>query len=390
MSQTGVFHKPPPTLLDKLGEINWVLLFVMSLLVGVGLAALYSVAGGSWSPWAERHALRYLLGLGLIVSMAIVPLDFWLRIAFPAYVAAFVALALVPWIGAEALGAKRWLPLGTLSFQPSEPMKIALVLALAAFFQRMSEDRLSHPLWLLIPAALILAPVVLIVRQPDLGTALMMLVLGIGMLFLAGVNVFYFVGGGAGVLAAAPMAMPYLHDYQRRRIETFLDPSSDPLGSGYHVTQSKIAMGSGGVTGKGFLAGTQSQLDFLPEKHTDFIFTTIAEEWGFGGAVLILALFVLLFAVLTVMAMQTASRAGRLLIAGAMLSIFTYAAINIGMVSGALPVVGIPLPFISYGGTSMMAAMFGLGLAMSAYVHRDVQLPVGADPSGATHEAAGR
>ncbi len=384
MASTGVFHKPPPTVLDKLGEISWGLIFVMSLLVGVGLMALYSVAGGSWSPWADRHALRYLIGLAIIVSMAVVPLTFWLRIAFPVYALAFLALALVPLIGTEALGARRWLSIGFFSFQPSEPMKVALVMALAAYVQRLPAWKLSHPLWILLPAAMILAPMALTLRQPDLGTALMIAMLGAGMLLLAGVNIFYFIGAAAGLLAAIPLAMPLLHDYQRRRIEIFFDPSSDPLGAGYHVTQSKIAMGSGGLTGKGFLNGTQSQLDFLPEKHTDFIFTTITEEWGYAGAVIIIALFAIFLSILIGMAMQVASRGGRLLISGAMLSIFIYVAINIGMVSGTLPVVGIPLPFISYGGTSMMTLMFALGLAMSAYVHRDERLPVAEDAPSST------
>ena len=381
MASTSVFHKPPPTLLDRLSEINWALLVVLSLLAAVGLAALYSVAGGSWSPWAERHALRFLIGLGLVVGMAVVPVGFWLQLAFPAYALAFAALALVPLIGVDALGARRWLALGPVSFQPSEFMKVALVLALAAYYQRLSPARVSQPLWLLVPLAMILAPMGLIVRQPDLGTALLIASVGGGLLLLAGVNFWYFVGAGSAAVAAIPLAMPYLHDYQRRRIETFLDPSSDPLGAGYHVAQSKIAMGSGGVTGKGFLGGTQSQLDFLPEKHTDFIFTTIAEEWGFSGAILIIALFALLIAILIGMALATSSKSGRLLISGAMLTVFIYATINIGMVSGSLPVVGIPLPFISYGGTSMMTLMAALGLAMSAYVHRAEPMSLPDDPA---------
>ncbi len=376
MASTSVFHKPPPTLLDRLNEINWALIVVLCLLAAVGLAALYSVAGGSWSPWAERHALRFLIGLGVVVGMAVVPVGFWLKLAYPTYALAFAALALVPLIGVDALGARRWLALGPLSFQPSELMKVALVLVLAAYYQRVSPARVSHPLWLVVPLAMILAPMGLIVRQPDLGTALLIASVGGGLLLLAGVNIWYFVGAGSALLASIPLAMPLLHDYQRRRIETFLDPSTDPLGAAYHVTQSKIAMGSGGVTGKGFLGGTQSQLDFLPEKHTDFIFTTIAEEWGFSGAVLIIALFALLIAILIGMAIATSSKSGRLLISGAMLTVFTYATINIGMVSGSLPVVGIPLPFISYGGTSMMTLMAALGLAMSAYVHGSEPMPI--------------
>ncbi len=371
MANSSVFHRPPPTVIEKLTQLNWAMLVVLCLLTGVGLAAQYSVAGGSWSPWAERHALRFLIGLGLLIVIAVVPLWVWLRLAFPAYALALVALALVPLIGTEALGARRWLALGPLSFQPSEMMKVALVMALASYFHMLPADRVSNPLWLLIPAAMIAVPMVLVMRQPDLGTALMMGLIGGGILMMAGAHLFYFAGAAATVLVAVPLVLPHLHDYQRRRVESFLDPSTDPLGAGYHITQSKIALGSGGTSGKGFLGGTQSQLDFLPEKHTDFIFTTIGEEWGFVGSIAVLLLFALLVAVLMGMALATASRFGRLLISGSALIVFGYAAINVGMVSGAVPVVGVPLPFISYGGTSMMTLLFGLGLSMCAYVHRD-------------------
>ncbi len=372
MTSPGVFYRPPPSVIDKLGELNWLLLIALCAVTCVGLAAQYSVAGGAWSPWAERHALRFLIGLGMLIAISVVPLGFWLHLAYPAYAVALGALLLVPFFGTEALGARRWLTLGPLSFQPSELMKVAIVLAMARYFHVLPRERASHPLWLLIPVVMIAAPMILIIRQPDLGTALMIGVVGAGLLLMAGVHYLYFLGGIAAVAAAIPLALPFLHDYQRRRIEVFLDPLSDPLGSGYHVTQSKIAMGSGGVAGKGFLHGTQSQLDFLPEKHTDFIFTTIAEEWGFVGAVAVLLAFAFLLAILLAMALTVVSRAGRLLICGTMLSIFVYAAINVGMVSGAIPVVGIPLPFVSYGGTAMLTLMFGLGLSMSAWVHRNV------------------
>lgn len=374
MNGDGVFYRPPPGVIDKLGELNWPLLITLSVLTGVGLAALYSVAGGSWQPWAERHALRYLIGLAMLIAVSVVPLRFWLKLAYPAYGAALFALALVPLIGSEALGARRWLPLGPLTFQPAEIMKVAVILAMARFFHGLASPRLSHPLWLLIPFAIVALPMALIIRQPDLGSAMMIGLLGCGIMLMAGVHLGYFAGGAVMLLAGIPTALPYLHDYQRRRIESFLDPAADPLGASYHITQSKIAMGSGGVMGKGFLGGTQSQLDFLPEKHTDFIFTTIGEEWGFVGAIVVLALVGMLLAVLLGMALATASRAGRLLVCGAMLTIFIYTGINVGMVSGAVPVVGVPLPFVSYGGTSMMTLMFSLGLAMCAWVHRSDRL----------------
>lgn len=371
MGNLSVFHRPPPTVIEKLTQLNWALPVVLCLLTGVGLAAQYSVAGGSWSPWAERHALRFLIGLGLLIFIAVVPLWVWLRLAFPAYALALIALTLVPLIGIDALGARRWLALGPFSFQPSEMMKVALVMALASYFHMLPENRVSNPIWLLIPVAMIALPMVLVMRQPDLGTALMMGMIGGGMLFMAGAHLFYFAGAATIVLVAIPLVLPYLHDYQRRRVEAFLDPFTDPLGAGYHITQSKIALGSGGVSGKGFLGGTQSQLDFLPEKHTDFIFTTIGEEWGFVGSLAVLMLFALLVSILIGMALATVSRFGRLLISGSALTVFGYAVINVGMVSGAVPVVGIPLPFISYGGTSMMMLLFCSGLSMCAWVHRN-------------------
>jgi rod shape determining protein RodA len=370
MSSSGVFHRPPPSVIDRLGALNWPLLMALCLLAGIGLAALYSVAGGSWSPWAERHALRFLVGLAMLISVAVVPFGFWMRLAYPTYAVSLFALLLVPLIGTEALGARRWLSVGSIGFQPSEAMKIALLLALARYYHTVPFGRISHPLWLLVPLALIAAPMVLVVRQPDLGTGLMIAMVGGGVMMMAGVSLLYFAAGLAALAAAVPLALPFLHEYQRRRIEVFLDPLSYPLGAGYHVTQSKIAMGSGGLAGKGFLSGTQGQLDFLPEKHTDFIFTTIAEEWGFLGALYVLLAIAILLAILLTMALATASRAGRLIISGTMLSIFAYAFINVGMVSGALPVVGIPLPFVSYGGTAMLSLMFSLGLSMCAWVNR--------------------
>lgn len=374
MSEPGVFYRPPPTVIDKLGQLNWALILALSFLAAVGLAAQYSVAGGSWSPWAERHALRFIMGLGVLIAISAVPLQVWMRVAYPVYGVALAALVLVPFIGTEALGARRWLPLGPLSFQPSELMKLALALALARYFQDVRPERLWHPLPLLPPVTLIAVPMALILKQPDLGTAVMLVFLGGGILLMAGVHILYFVGGAVSLGVAVPQVLPLLHDYQRRRIDSFLDPTGDPLGAGYHVMQSKIAMGSGGVVGKGFMAGTQSQLDFLPEKHTDFIFTTIAEEWGFVGSVAVIAMFAFLLVVLFSMSLAIASRAGRLLVCSSMLSIFTAAVVNIGMVSGLLPVVGIPLPFVSYGGTSMLTLQLGLGLAMCAWVHRSETL----------------
>lgn len=359
----------PRSFTEKLWFVHWPVVLVAGAIAAIGCAALYSVAGGSFQPWAERHALRFLVAVAILLAMALVRTEIWLRSAYAAYALALAALALVPVFGTEALGAKRWLALGGVTFQPSELMKLALIAALARYYQWLPLERVSRPVWVAVPLLMIAIPVALTLRQPDLGTAVLFAVVGLSLMFLAGVSLLYFVTGAAGVLAAMPLMWASLHDYQRRRIETFLDPESDPLGAGYHIAQSKIAIGSGGVSGKGFLLGTQSQLDFVPEKHTDFIVTILGEEWGFAGLALLLGLFALLLALIVAMALRCQNRFGRLVIAGSAVSLFVYVFINVAMVTGLVPVVGVPLPLVSYGGTSMMTLMVGLGLAMSAHVH---------------------
>ncbi len=360
----------PQTIGAKLMRIHWPVAALLCLLAGIGVSALYSVAGGSYSPWAERHALRFIITLGLVIAIALTPLRVWLWLAVPAYGLALGLLVLVPLVGTEALGAKRWLSLGGVTFQPAELMKVALVLMLARYYQWLGARRVSRPHWVLLPLLLIAAPVVLTLKQPDLGTAVLFAVVGLSLMFLAGISILYFIGGGVLCVLLAPLIWQRLHDYQRRRIEIFLDPEKDPLGAGYHITQSKIALGSGGASGKGFLQGTQSQLNFLPEKHTDFIFTTFAEEWGFAGAIGLLGLYVVLFLLVLSMAFSCRSQFARLIIAGAGLILFLYAFINVAMVSGLVPVVGVPLPLVSYGGTSMTTIMIALGVAMCAFVNR--------------------
>lgn len=364
----------PRTIGEKLWRVNWALLLVTGAIAGIGAAALYSVAGGTFQPWAERHALRFVVAVGLVLVMAMVRPELWLRLAYPAYGLALVALALVPVIGVEALGAKRWISASGFSFQPSELMKLALIGALARYYQWLPVERVSRPLWVVLPIAMIAIPVVLTLKQPDLGTSVLFAVVGLTLMFLAGVSVFYFGAGIAGLVTASPFIWSGLHDYQRRRVEIFLDPELDPLGAGYHIAQSKIAIGSGGVSGKGFMLGTQSQLDFVPEKHTDFIVTILGEEWGFVGLAILLGLFALLLVLIIAMALRCQNRFGRLLISGSAISFFVYLFINFAMVTGLVPVVGVPLPLVSYGGTSMMTLMIGLGLAMSAHVHGAEQI----------------
>ena len=359
---------------QKLLQLNWALLGIVGCIGGIGVAVLYSVGGGSFSPFAETHALRLLLGAALAIAITLLPLRLWLGLSYPAYIAALIALALIPLIGSEAMGARRWLRLGGWSMQPSELMKVALVIALARYYQWLPPEKVSRPLWVALPLAGIAAPVALVLKQPDLGTAVLFAVIGLGIMFLAGVSAFYFIGGACSLAALAPLLWSRLHDYQRRRILTFLDPERDPLGSGYHVLQSKIALGSGGLNGKGFLQGTQGHLNFLPEKQTDFIFTMLGEEWGFVGGLTLLALYAALLILLLMMAMACRSQFTRLLVVGPALTIFVYASVNIAMVSGVVPVVGVPLPLVSYGGTALTTIFASLGLAMCAYVNRHEQL----------------
>jgi rod shape determining protein RodA len=350
-------------------RVHWPVLLTTCVLAAIGTITLYSVSGGSFQPWAERHTLRFLVALAIVVAMALVRLDVWIKLSYPAYAVALLMLALVPVFGVEALGAKRWIEIGQLSFQPSELMKFALVAALARYYLWLPTDRVGRWQYVLLPLLMVLVPVLLTLKQPDLGSAMVFLALGLALMFLAGVPRAYFAIAAVLAFAALPVIWSGLHDYQRRRIEVFLDPGMDPLGAGYHITQSKIALGSGGISGKGFMQGTQSQLDFVPEKHTDFIASIIGEEWGFTGLLFLIAAYAALIAMMTAMAWRSENRYAQLVIAGSATSFFIYVFVNLAMVTGLVPVVGIPLPLVSYGGTAMTTLMVGLGLAMSGYVH---------------------
>jgi rod shape determining protein RodA len=304
--------------------------------------------------------------------VVLVDIRWWLRAAYPLYLLALILLALVVVICVESGGAKRWLGWGEYSFQPSEMMKIALVLAIARYYQWLSPRQVSWPWAVIPPLVMIGVPVVLALDQPDLGTAALFGIVGCGLLFLAGVSWLYFLGGIAAVIAVLPHVWEKLHDYQKDRILTFIDPERDPSGSGYHILQSKIAIGSGGFAGKGFMQGTQTQLNFLPEKHTDFIFTMFSEEMGFIGAAILLALYLIALGFITYMALRCRSTFPRLVAAGMGLCLFAYVFINVAMVTGLVPVVGLPLPLVSYGGTSMLTMMVGLGFVLNAHVNRMV------------------
>ena len=362
------------SLVDKLGRISWGLIFLTSVIACIGFGMLYSAADGNMNPWASRQILRFAAGLIVVLVIAVIDIRIWMRWAYVIYVATLATLFAVEFFGLIGMGAQRWLYFGWFQLQPSELMKIALVLALARYFHRMTLDDARRPALLVTPILMLLAPMVLVLRQPDLGTAAMLVVGAGAIFFVSGVALRYFAIGGAIAAAGVPIAWQFLREYQRERIRTFLNPESDPLGAGYHILQSKIALGSGGLFGRGFMHGTQSHLSFLPEHQTDFIFTMLAEELGLVGAATLIGLYVLLFAYGFAIALRARNHFGRLLGIGLTTTLFLYVFINIAMVVGLIPVVGVPLPLISYGGTAMITVLFSLGLLMCVFVHRDEQI----------------
>ena len=362
------------SLADKLARVSWAYVGAIVLLGLIGYAMLYSAAGGSHEPWAWRHAVRLVFGVLVMLFVALLDPRLWHRVAYLAYAGAFAALVGVEIMGSLAKGAQRWIDLGFVQLQPSELMKVAVVLALARYFHGATLPQVGRPLFLLPPIAMVAAPTLLVLKQPDLGTAVMLLASGAIVLFLAGVRWWKFALVGSAAAAALPVIWGRLHEYQRERVLTFLDPEQDPLGAGYHIIQSKIALGSGGFWGKGFLEGTQAQLSFLPEKHTDFVFTMLAEEQGLVGGLAVLALYLAVFLMGLLFALRTRSQFGRLVAAGCSVTFFLYVVINVAMVTGLIPVVGVPLPLVSYGGTAMMTVMVGCGLALGVDVHRDLYM----------------
>ena len=366
-----------PVGLRKILYLNWPVIILLTAVASVGFLMLYSVAGGSLLPWAEPQMKRFIVGMIAMLIVAMVPIWFWRNVSALAYAGSLVLLLLVELIGVTGMGAQRWIDLGFFILQPSELTKVTLVMVLAAYYDWLDIKKTSHPLWVFFPLVLILVPTFLVLKQPDLGTALLLVMGGGIMMFIAGVHWLYFaavVAAGVGiiyaVLASRGTDWQLLNDYQYRRIDTFLDPSNDPLGAGYHITQSKIALGSGGWTGRGFMQGTQSRLNFLPEKHTDFIFTTLAEEFGFIGGISLLTLYALIIFFCIVSAMRNKDRYGALVTLGIAATFFLYFAVNMSMVMGLAPVVGVPLPMVSWGGSAMLVLLAAFGLVQSAHVHR--------------------
>ena len=360
-----------PTGIRKILYLNWPLVLLVTAVASVGFLMLYSIAGGNIETWAQPQMERFGVGMVLMFMVALTPIWFWRSMSGLAYIVAFLLLIVVEFFGTVGMGAQRWIDLGFIQVQPSEMMKFTLVMVLAAYYDWLDIRKVSHPLWVGIAVMIIVVPSFLVLKQPDLGTALLVLAGGAFVLFMGGLRWRWILSVlAATVPVAVAMWIFVMHDYQKQRVLTFLDPESDPLGTGWNIIQSKAAIGSGGVFGKGWLLGTQSHLDFLPESHTDFIIAVLGEEFGLVGICLLLVVYLLLVVRGLVITAQAQTLFGKLLAGSLTMTFFVYVFINIGMVSGLLPVVGVPLPFISYGGTSMVTLMTGFGILMSIHTHR--------------------
>ncbi len=373
---------------ERLSRMNWPLFAMIAVILSLSLIILYSAGYkpcpdqseclytfGSWDPWAKSQLFKILFALVVFFATALGNIKTWIKSAYGIYAVIFILVILVSFIGHTGMGAQRWLNLGFFAIQPSEFIKIAVILALARYFSWMTAHEMTQPKKMIVPILIVLMPFVLVLKQPDLGTAITLMMVGGGMFFIAGFPRKWIMIAIASVLVIAPIAWSYgLHDYQRERVMTFIDPSRDIRGGGYQINQAKIALGSGGWKGKGYLNGSQSHLNFLPEKQTDFIFTMLGEELGFIGGFFLLMIYTAIISVIFWIAKTTRNRFGQLLTFGVGINFFTYYFINTAMVMGLLPTVGVPLPLMSFGGSSLLALMFGLGLVENTYIYRDVQL----------------
>ena len=355
----------------KLQSINYPLLGLIITLFFVGLAALYSISNGDFNSWPLKHSQRFVLGLIIFFLVIFFDLRLIFGYAYVIFFLSIISLVIIPFFGIESNGATRWINIAGISLQPSEFVKYTLILALAKYFHSINNDS-GFIKTLIIPLIITIVPVLLVITQPDLGTALIILIGGISLFWISGLNYKYFIVGVFSILCSLPVLWQYLKDYQKDRVLTFFNPERDPLGNGYHIMQSKIALGSGGIFGKGYMEGTQSHLNFLPEMQTDFIFTMLGEEFGFIGTLLLLLIYAALIMISIRLALKSRSLFSKYLSLGVCNVFFIYVFVNIGMVTGLLPVVGVPLPFISYGGSSMLAVMFGFGLLMNCYINRNI------------------
>ena len=359
------------SLTDKIFSLDLIMFFCILILGIISFFAMYSTDGGEFAYHTKSHIVRFFVFFILFITVSFIKINFWYTWSIPIYIGILSLLILVKFFGLTSSGSQRWLDLYFLNLQPSELMKISLILFLSKYYHRISSADVNRTKFLLTPIVALVIPVILVVTQPDLGTAFLIGAGGAVVIWLAGVQMKFFAYLGVVFLSVTPVAIAFLKPYQKSRILTFLDPSRDPLGAGYQITQSKIAIGSGGLFGKGFLNGSQSYLDYLPEKHTDFIFTLFSEEFGFLGSFLILLLYILITWRLVKIGNMTRGAFGKLYCYSFATAFFIYVAVNMSMVLGLIPIVGAPLPILSYGGSSMMAIMLGLGIAMSCKIHKD-------------------
>ena len=352
---------------SKLLKINWIIIFCLIFLGLVGVASLYSAAGSDWNPWARNHLIRLIFGFCLMFVIAFIPSQFLMKYSLLSFILCIFALILVKIIGSGSV--QRWISFGSINFQPSEIMKLALILTLAKYFDHISKIQLNKLIPYIIPILIIMIPGFLVISQPDLGTGLTIILLGLSILFFVGISMKFVIFSILISISSVPFIWQQLYEYQKNRILVFLNPEMDSLGSGYQIIQSKIAIGSGGLFGKGYLLGTQSRLNYLPEKHTDFIFTLISEELGFLGSISIILVFCLLIASIMKISFKVESLFSKVVVFGVGFLIFLYLSLNIGMVCGLLPVVGAPLPLVSYGGTSLLTVLIGVGIVLSINIH---------------------
>lgn len=374
----NIINNEKLTFSQKIDQLNWLLISLITTLAFIGFFMLYSAANGSFQPWLSRQLLFFCLFFIIMIFIAITDIKLWFKFSYLFYIVALLMVIMVNFmdqISHNAMGATRWFRIGPFKIQPSEIMKICTVFALSRYFYNIDSDNIGKIKFVIPPLLMILVPVIFIFKQPDLGTAFILGAVGIIVLFMAGVKMWKFISVGLLMIISIPFIWHFLlHDYQKKRIFTFIDPSHDPLGSGYNIIQSKIAIGSGGVFGKGYLEGTQGQLNFLPEKQTDFIFTMLSEEMGFIGSLFTIAIYGAIIAICINIAMKTKHQFGKLFVIGIMSIFFIHMFINIGMVTGILPVVGAPLPFISYGGTIIGAMMIGFGMILNIDINGGIDL----------------
>ena len=354
-------------ILSKLSKLNWLIILCIIILGFVGVASLYSAAGGDWDPWAQKHLIRFIFGFLLMLLLAFLPPNIFFNLSVLSFLLGIFTLVLLKFIGTG--NVQRWISIGGINFQPSEFMKLALVLILAKYFDHIPRIQLDKLITYLIPIILILLPGFLVISQPDLGTGMTIIILGLSILFFVGISMKFVILSLLLFASSVPLIWNQLYEYQKNRILVFLNPEIDSLGSGYQIIQSKIAIGSGGIFGKGYLLGSQSRLDYLPEKHTDFIFTLISEELGFFGSIFIILLFCILIISIMKISFRVDSLFSKIVVFGVGFLLFLYLSLNIGMVCGLLPVVGAPLPLISYGGTSLLTVLISVGIVLSISIH---------------------